>query len=1309
MDPDRWRRINDIFQNTIEQGAEARRDFLVQICAGDVRLHEEVTRLVRAHERAAGFLAQPAVADARRILALDDWSARGVHEGAAGQIEAEFRGTERFKVLRRLGAGGMGVVYAVRDVVRDEVVALKTLRRARPVDVSRLKREFRSLADVAHPNLVCLHELVVEATHCFFTMELVEGASVTAYLQPPISDAIGSGMVKHRPDPERVRSILRQVVAGLSALHEKGKLHRDIKPSNVMVRRDGRVVILDFGLAIDVPTRAGVSDERMAGTPAYLAPEQHAGAAPSEASDWYAVGVTLYEAMTGRLPFSGSWQTLSARKRHSDPPPPASIEAAVPDDLNEICLGLLCRDPGRRLSGREALGRLADRATRYQKRLSSACRSKPLFAGRARHLAILDASLAAVNDGRPATVCIHGTSGIGKTALVQHYLEQLPHGVVVLRGRCYQHESVAYEALDGIIDSLSAYLRALPPAEAAALVPPGSGVLGRAFPVMLQVEAVARAAHLGMENPEPSTQRRQAFSVLRELLTRIAQRHTLVLFIDDLHWADADSMLLLEAVLRPPDPPPVLMLACLRTEEIASKPFLQAFLHGGATRSRSALLLEPMTEDESLDALASMIPAGAEIDQAVRIALAREAGGNPFLLEQLAHYADGNSAGASCEATLADMLQHRLRDSPDGARQFLEVLAVCARPMPQDVIRDAAGLSGDERPLVAILRSAHLLRHSGCVSRIEMYHERLRETLTTQLSPDRTRRIHHRLLRTLTTRGLDDPEVLFEHCRGAGDHEGAARQAALAATRANAVLAFDRAVFFYRSALELMPHAAAVAEWKQGLAEALTNAGRSPEAGEVYLDASIGAQGWQQVDLQRRAAEQLLIGGHIDRGMTVIRTVLRALRMRLSPGPLTAFASLSWRRARIRRRGLAFVRRDEDHIPADSLLRIDTCWSVTTGLLMVDSIRAADFNARHLLLALDAGEPYRIARAVALEAGFLASSGMPLHDVSAWVAQAASLATQSGRPHAVALSSLTAGMSAFLAGEWPRASLLCERALVALRDCPGAVWETNCAESFLLYSRLYTGAIGEVSRRLPALLTAARDRGNRYFETELRTRMNVIWLAADQPDEGLRQADEAMDGWSHEGFHRQHYSHVLAHIQTELYRGNADAAWHHVARHWAAFERMPLLRVPYLRIEASYLRARAALLSASRGRDVARFLSIARKDAERIRRFRNGWSDAIATLIDAAVAQLERRSGDARDLLAAAVTAFERANMRFHAAVARRQLGSVQGDDRGRGLVDAADGWMAGQDIRSPERMARLIAPGFPESAAFVPSKNGGT
>ena len=292
-----------------------------------------------------------------------------------------------------------------------------------------------------------------------------------------------------------------------------------------------------------------------------------------------------------------------------------------------------------------------------------------------------------------------------------------------------------------------------PPAQATALVPPEAGALARVFPVMLQVEAVARAARPEVGGSGAIRQRHLAFSALRELLTRIAQRHTLVLHIDDLHWADADSMRSLEALLRPPDPPPLLMVACLRTEEIASKPFLQAFLDGAGTPSRTALLLEPMTEDETRDVMASMIPAEARITPAERLALAREAGGNPFLLEQLAHYAAAHEPGGDRRATLADMLQHRLHDSPDGARRFLDVLAVCGRPMPPELVYEAAGLAGDERPLVAILRSDHLLRHSGSASRIEMYHDRLRETLAAQLSPDETRGIHGLLVRTLTARG----------------------------------------------------------------------------------------------------------------------------------------------------------------------------------------------------------------------------------------------------------------------------------------------------------------------------------------------------------------------------------------------------------------------------------------------------------------------------------------------------------------------------------------------------------------------------
>ena len=319
MDAHRWQRIDELFQAAIARAAEERRAFLDEACAGDDGLRQQLDRLVRAHERSSGFLETPVATDALRILASADDSSAVQSPLTSFRAGTEFRGTERFTVRRQLGAGGMGVVYEVHDQVRDEVVALKTLLRARAADIYRLKREFRSLADVAHPNLVSLYELVVDGADCFFTMELVHGVNLVEYVRGSAatrrSMRSGSGMSSGSSSK------------GFGALHRRGKLHRDIKPSNILITPDGRVVILDFGLAGDVVPDDAAVGESMAGTPAYLAPERRAGAAPSEGHDWYSVGVTLYEALTGRVPFDGPFEDVLRRKRETDPCPPAEIAA----------------------------------------------------------------------------------------------------------------------------------------------------------------------------------------------------------------------------------------------------------------------------------------------------------------------------------------------------------------------------------------------------------------------------------------------------------------------------------------------------------------------------------------------------------------------------------------------------------------------------------------------------------------------------------------------------------------------------------------------------------------------------------------------------------------------------------------------------------------------------------------------------------------------------------------------------------------------------------------------------------------------
>src|SRR5262249_16803690 len=154
------------------------------------------------------------------------------------------------------------------------------------------------------------------------------------------------------------------------------------------------------------------------------------------------------------------------------------------------------------------------------------------------------------------------------------------------------------------------------------------------------------------------------------------------------------------------------------------------------------------------------------------------------------------------------------------------------------------------------------------------------------------------------------------------------------------------------------------------LAQALANAGSPAEAAENYLEAARNIDQSRALDLQRRAAEQLLMGGHIEEGLKVLQTVLGAVGYKLATGPKRALLSLLIRRLHLRLRGIKFVKRDLSEIPKEQILRIDICWAVAAGLGNVDPIRAADFQTRHLLLALRAGEPYRVARALDLEAGF---------------------------------------------------------------------------------------------------------------------------------------------------------------------------------------------------------------------------------------------------------------------------------------------------------------------------------------------------
>jgi len=1271
-----------------------------------------------------------------------------------GQTSNDFLGTERFRIRRRLGAGGMGVVYEAHDRETDKVVALKTLTRAEASHISRFKNEFRSLADVSHPNLAALYEFMSDGEYWFFTMELVVGVNFLEYVRPGYhakqvqssktptlrkspgaSDSDKELLANYEAETKQLDSLkdlqsaddrpevpqdpslaqvkldlnflniaLRQLAEGLHGLHETGRLHRDIKPSNVLVTKEGRVVILDFGLVAEVEGGELHDTLTLAGTPDYMSPEQGAQLPISRASDWYSVGVMLYQALTGRLPFAGKFFEVMMNKQNFDPPAPSAIAGDVPPELDDLCIRLLRRKPDERPSGKDVLRILGHGGTGpLQRPVSSPALSVAQttpFIGRERQLRELEDAFKVTRRGETVTVYLHGGSGMGKSAVARYFMDQLKEkhpNVVILEGRCYERESVPYKALDGVVDSLTKYLMSLPEAKAEALMPREVLALARLFPVMLQVDAVFNAPQREHETPDPFTLRRKGFGALRELLGRICDRQPLVLYIDDLQWSDADSTSLVEDLLRPPDSPPLLLLSSFPSEDVRTKPFLKSLLEKTGNENCREVLIGALSKSESYTLMNELLGSSASVLEPFADAILSEARGNPFLLEQLARYALTSDQTGTTGITLADMLDARLRHLPKGARQFVDALAVAGRPIHPEVAYQAAELSGDELPLVTTLRAAQFLRTGGTEHTLELYHDRIREALASQLEPKRVTQIHRRLAQALEARGIDDPEALFEHYMGAGERVRAAIHAAVAARKAAAALAFDRAAAFYRRALELAPaRDAELVDLKRGLAEALVNAGRPAEAAQAYLDVAQLTSARHSLDFKRRAAQQLLMGGHINEGLELIRVVLGAIGLSYPAGPRRALFSLLVKRLQIRIRGLKFTERDESQIPEFDLVRLDTCYAVAAGLGAVDLIRGADFQSRHLLLALRAGEPYRVARALAFEAAWTAARGGAGVERAAQIAgQAEELSQRVGHPHAIALATWARGVCAYLAGTWQKASELCELASEVLRDrCTGVTWELTVANRYKLSSLLHMGELAEVSRRVPTLLSAALEQGNIFAAMELRTRLNLIWLAADDPNRARADVIEALQSWPHEGFHLQHYVSLHALVQIELYTGDAEVAWKHVAGQWSALEDSLLLRTPAVRVEAMQLRARTALASSGGGRDSSK-LRLAEKLASQMEKVNMSWSKPFATLARATIAHQRGDAAKAAALLSEAAQGFERAEMRLHAAAARRRLGERLRDDRGRQLITEADAWMVGQKIKNPEALTRMIAPGF--------------
>ncbi len=1279
----------------------------------------------------------------------EDGGTKTAHASPAVSGLPEWKGHERFDVVRRIGVGGMGIVYEAFDRERRQTVALKSLLSFSPAALFRFKQEFRTLSDVHHPNLVRLYELLVtEGDGVFFTMELVNGTDFLTHVQKagtqreaPSGSRIQSVAetrqdliavpTRPAPDPsssappqpsrtspadiDRLRRALRQLVEGIQALHGAGKLHRDIKPSNVLVGEDGRVVILDFGVATDLSRRVDESaseTEEVVGTVRYMSPEQAMAEALTPASDWYSIGVVLYEALVGRAPFVGAAHDVLAMKISQDPVPPAGCVQGVPDDLDALCRALLDHDPATRPTGPEILKRLGS-TTSLRPPRSSLPGVDPghvvELVGREAQLAALREGFERVLSGQAVTVRVGGASGMGKSAVAERFLDGLATRgeALVLRGRAYERESVPYKAVDSVIDALSRHLILLEEQGESFQLPADIGALARVFPVLRRVTSIGDLPETAVS--DPNLVRRRAFSALRELLGTLGARSPLAIYIDDAQWGDADSAALLLELVRPPDAPPVLYVMTHRDEEAKASPFLREMRNrwpdGAEVRDIDVGPLDPA--DARRLALA-LLDRSDDMAQRTARAAARESRGSPFLVEELvrhnvnlAHREDG----ATLEAlTLAQMVAQRLDRLPDDARRLCEVVALGGRPLPVAVIAQASGCGEAVDQAIGAARARRLLRtglRDGCEI-VETSHDGFRQTIVDQVPASRLRDHHEQLARALEAAPDTDAEAIAVHLLGAGDRVRAVQFAERAAEEAIAKLAFDHAARLLRMALEsaapgspdetrrLRARLATVYEW----------AGRGEEAARAYLEAADGAPALRRAELERAASIELLASGRMVEGTAVLHRVLAAVGL---SAPRSVLSAVFWlivyrvRLATLPRSRFRFEPRPPEAVSRLDRARVDSAYAAAIGFAFTNVILATCMAARSLLMALRFGDRFQIMRAALVEASQHAGVGGKSGKLERSLVELANrLAKEEATPAALNFCDGNVGVQLYLRGDWKDAYEALDRSSANLEvHDHSAGWQTT-SMVFACWSLNFLGEHRQLARRHAALLEDAKQRGDMFTSVQLRDgSLAILWLVADDPDGARRHVAESMALWPDDRYLLQHWHRLYGEGEIALYEGDGAAAYARVDRDTVALKKSVLLQVQHMRVQTAFLRGRCAIASleaepAMRAQRLAETRRITRRlEAEGMR-----WSAPFAAILGAATANAE---GDRDGAIRSLRTAIDRAvaaDMAGYATAARYQLGSLLGGEEGAELVARAEEAMKAQGVRVPARFAAVLVPG---------------
>jgi len=729
----------------------------------------------------------------------------------------------RYEVKSFLGEGGRKRVYLARDtrLGRDVAVAMIKTEGLDSDGLERVQREAQSMAQLGdHPNIVTVHDIGEENSQPYIVSQYMAGGE----LGDRLDDAEG-----RRLELAGALKIWNDVRHALEHAHGQGIIHRDLKPANIWLTADGTAKLGDFGLAVALDRSRLTMEGTMVGTVSYMPPEQALGKPPDARSDLYSLGCVLYEMLTGRPPFLGD-DSVAIISQHINTAPvaPTWHNPEIPKAVEALILRMLAKNPEERPESAAALpdallaftasaGKIAERASEESAVNPLDRLAGGVFVGRETEMDELRAGLEDSLSGRGRLLMLVGEPGIGKTRTSEELATYAGlRNAKVLWGKCYEGEGApAYWPWVQLIRS---YVHDRDPKELMSEMGPGAADIA-------DVVSEVKERLPGLPAPpelEPEQARFRLFDSITTFLKNASQQQPHVLILDDLHWADKPSLLLLQFMARELRGSRLLVLGTYRDVELRRQhPLSQTLAELTREGLSQRILLRGLTEHDVERFIE--ITAGVKPPEALVEAVYRETEGNPFFVNEVVRLlvADGRlekpedvtSWSVTIPQGVREVVGRRLDHLSEECNRVLTMGSVIGRDFGLATLEKVDELSGDE--LLEVLEEAVAARVITEVpNRVEHYsftHALIKETLYEELSTARRVRAHRQIGEVLEEQHADDVDgqlsqlaYHFSEAAQGGDVDKAIDYAVRAAEKASAQLAYEESASHYERAMQVL-------------------------------------------------------------------------------------------------------------------------------------------------------------------------------------------------------------------------------------------------------------------------------------------------------------------------------------------------------------------------------------------------------------------------------------------------------------------------------------------------------------------------